>query len=180
MIRPAALTGTPGSGKTAVAAELPRRLRTAEVNQLATLVGAVRRRAGIDEVDLDRMSAALRDLQPAPCDVVVGYLSHRLGLADVVVLRCHPLELRRRLESARRGSGRDRFENFVAEATDVILTEALSSARRIWEVDTTGRSVASVAREVSHHLHDRGPSSYGTVDWLADPTVTAHLLDRPR
>ena len=45
------------------------------------------------------------------------------------------------------------------------------------EVDTTGRSVEEVAREVDRLLRQGGPSRHGRVDWLADPRVTAHLLD---
>jgi adenylate kinase len=180
MTLPVALTGTPGTGKSSVAARLPSRVRALELNRLAFLLGASRRRGGTEEVDLARVARALRGRDPPPCDLVVGYLSHRLGLPNVIVLRCHPLELRRRLAATQRGTSAERFENFEAEATDVLLMEALRSGRRVWEIDTTGRSVESVARKVAVRLRDRGPSAYGAVDWLADPTVTAHLLDRPR
>jgi len=108
---------------------------------------------------------------------VVGHLAHLLPIRDTIVLRCHPRELARRLARARRGTPREKNENLVAEATDVILLEAIGRGRRIWEVDTTGRSVDSVARDVRRRIRRRGPPSYGKVDWLSDRWVSEHLLD---
>ncbi|MCI4338849.1 MAG: AAA family ATPase [Thermoplasmata archaeon] len=176
-----ALTGTPGTGKSVTAVALGAHWRTVEVADLARRWGGARSSGLGLEVDLDRLRRALRP--PAALegvDIVVGHLAHLLPIRDVVLLRCHPAELERRLRCARRGTVSERRENVLAEATDVVLFECVSSRRRIWEVDTTGRSVETVAREVVRRVRARGPSSYGTVDWLADPAVTAHLLDRPR
>jgi len=176
-----ALTGTPGTGKSTVAAALRRRLSSVEAGDLARKLGAARPVRGGIAVDLPRLYRRLRGSpELSEVDLVVGYLAHRLPVRDVVILRCHPAELERRLRRSRRGSPSDRRENVLAEATDVILLEALRPGRRVWEVDTTRRSAASVAREVARHVRERGRSSYGGVDWLADPKVTAHLLDRPR
>lgn len=176
-----ALTGTPGTGKSSVAARLAARWRMCEVAELALDLRAGRRRGRTVEVDLPRLRARIRARRRLPdVDVLVGHLAHLLPVRDVIVLRCHPVELARRLRRARRGAAADRRENFLAEATDVVLREALGPGRRVWEVDTTGRTVADVAREVDRRLRRRGRSSYGTVDWLGDPRVTAHLLDRPR
>jgi adenylate kinase len=179
--RPVALTGTPGTGKSRVARALAGTQRTVEVSTLAVRLGAGRplRRGGV-EVDLDRLRRALaRPSAWGDVELVVGHLAHFLPLRDVIVLRCRPTELERRLTRSRRGSAGERFENFVVEATDVILLEALAARRRVWEIDTTDRSVASVAREVLRRCRSRGPPRYGRVDWLADGRVTAHLLDRP-
>ncbi len=179
--RPVALTGTPGTGKSTVARSLRDRHRAIEVSELALAVGAGRRRGRSVEVDLDRLDARWADfLADSPVDLVVGHLSHLLPVREIVVLRCHPLELERRLRRARRGTAIDRRENVVAEATDVVLLEAVRPGRRVWEIDTTGLSVDAVARAVHRRFRGRGPSDFGAIDWLADPAVTAHLLDRPR
>jgi adenylate kinase len=179
--RPVALTGTPGTGKSAVAAALAPGLRSIEVADLARARGAARSVRGALEVDLPRLRRALRDpASLAGIDLVVGHLAHLLPLRDVVVLRCRPAELERRLRRAKRGGPAERRENAVAEATDVVLFEARGPGRRVWEIDTTGRTVERVAREVARRVRRRGASSYGEVDWLADPRVTAHLLDPPR
>lgn len=176
---PIALTGTPGTGKTAVAARLSPTLRSIEVADLAVGEGAGRRRGRTVTVDLARLATRLRRLSPPlDVDLVVGHLAHLLPFRDVIVLRCHPLLLERRLRRARRGSSADRAENVGCEATDVVLLEAVGPGRRVWEIDTTGRSVDAIAHAVLRRVRRRGASAYGTIDWLADPAVTEHLLDR--
>jgi len=176
-----ALTGTPGTGKSSVARALAPRFRSVEVGDLAIALGAGRPRAGGVEVDLRLLRLRLtRSKALNGIDLVVGHLAHLLPVRDVIMLRCRPTELERRARHARRGSPAERRENFVAEATDVILLEAMRPGRRVWEVDTTGRTVPEVARAVARRLRHRGASDYGSVDWLADRRVTAHLLDPPR
>jgi adenylate kinase len=175
-----ALTGTPGTGKSTVARGLPSRWKVIEVGELARRVGAARPKGASVEIDMRRLARGFRAGLAGRVDVVVGHLAHLLPVRDVVVLRCHPRELRRRLERCHRGTSSSRDENVVAEATDWVLIEALALRRRVWEVDTSGRSPAAVAREVTARIRRRGRPSYGRVDWLADPTVTGHLLEWER
>lgn len=178
--RPVALTGTPGTGKSAVAARL-RDLRTVEVDALAVRWGLARGPAGRRTVDLPAMvrrarrPGSLRDV-----DVVVGHLAHLLPLRDVVVLRCRPDQLGRRLRSAGRGTAAERRENALSEALDGILLEAVGRGRRVAEVDTTDRTVAEIAREVRRRLARRRGTRHARVRWLSDRRVTDHLLDPPR
>jgi adenylate kinase len=177
MAGPIALTGTPGTGKSAVARHLAGTLRSREVGELANELGCARRVRGVWQVDLSRLRRVLQGRRPwGGVDLVVGHLAHLLPIRDVLVLRCHPEELLRRLRRARRGSPLDRSENYVAEATDVVLWEAVGPGRRVWEIDTTGRSVERVAALVARRWRTRGRPTYGGIDWLADPRVTAHLL----
>jgi adenylate kinase len=175
---PLALTGTPGTGKTAAARRLRSQLVAVEVSELAIAAGLGKRAGRTVVVDL----AALRRRFPGlhrrrPADLYVGHLAHLLPIRDVLVLRTHPRVLADRLRRARRGTRSERHANVVAEATDLILLEAVGPRRRVWEVDTTRRSPASVAREVLRRFRVRGRSQYGRVRWLADPQVTKHLLD---
>jgi adenylate kinase len=176
-----ALTGTPGTGKTAVSARLPKRWTSLEVSDLALRFGAGRRlRRGV-EVDLARLGRRMRSAPYSELpEIVVGHLAHLLPVPDAIVLRCQPVELGRRLRRARRGSEVDRRANVEAEATDVVLVEALSLGRRVWEVDTTGRSVEAVARSVAAIVRTRRRPGVGAVDWLSDPQVTDYLLRRGR
>jgi adenylate kinase len=176
--RPVALTGTPGTGKSSVAAHLASRFGSVEVADLAVALGAGRRTRSGSVVDVAALARAVRAGRlPVGTDLVVGHLAHLLPLRDVVVLRCHPRELARRL---RRRGARPARANASAEALDIVLSEAVRPGRRVYEIDTTGRSVAAVAREVARRVRHRGRSSFARVDWLADPWVTTYLLDRTR
>jgi len=179
MTVPVAITGTPGTGKSAVGRELARSLRVVEVAALARKRGAARTVGGHLEVDVDRLVRSLRrDRTLERYDAIVGHLAHLLPVSQAIVLRCHPTELLRRLRRARRGTADDRQENFVCEATDIVLAEAIATGRPVFEVDTTHRSPISVAREVRLRIARGGRSRIGSVDWLSDRQVTAHLLDR--
>jgi adenylate kinase len=178
MVRPIALTGTPGTGKTSVARRLSP-LRTMEVAELARAWGVARTLRHSVEVDLPALVRAARAPRAfSEVDVVVGHLAHLLPLRDVVVLRCHPLELDRRLRNAPRGGPSERRENVAAEATDLIRWEALGPGRRVYQIDTTRRSVLSVARDVTRFERSRAPGPTPRIDWLSDPRVTDYLLDR--
>ncbi|HLN51371.1 MAG TPA: AAA family ATPase [Thermoplasmata archaeon] len=180
MSRTTALTGTPGTGKSSVARRLAGRFRVVEVRDLARKVGAVRRRGASVEVDLDALSRAVRrPVTVGAPELIVGHLAHLLPLREAIVLRCHPNELLARLRRARRGTPANRQSNYVCEATDSILIEARRLGRRVFEIDTTNRTVEAVARDVARHLRGRGPARSQSIDWLADAAVTAHLLDRP-
>lgn len=172
-----ALTGTPGTGKSRVAGLLPRSWAIQEVGELALDRGAGRRSGRGIEVDLDR----LRRVWPAPparVSLLVGHLSHLLPVDQVIVLRCHPLALSRRL--ARRGSARDRAENAAAEAVDRVLYEVLEEGLPVRTIDTTGRDPASIARQIERIVGRPFPRRATGARWLADPRVTAHLLRRSR
>lgn len=171
-----ALTGVPGTGKSTTASRLPAGLRSMEVSDFGLATRSARPAGGSLTVDLPKMRREYRRSRPR-VDLVVGHLAHLLPIRDVVVLRCHPETLRARLERAGRGSEHDRRENYVAEALDAILFEAVRPGRRVWEVDTTHRSPEAVARIVARTVRRRPPPDWGRVDWLADPVVTEHLLE---
>jgi adenylate kinase len=173
---PFALTGTPGTGKSSVAARLGPRHPSEEVGKAARAVGAATGRGRSTVVDLARLAVAWKGGRSAPPTLLVGHLSHLAPIQNAIVLRCHPETLARRLRRADRGRPSERAANYVSEALDVVLIEALAHHRTVWEIDTTGRSPADVAREVVRILDGRAAPHHGGVDWLSDPRVTAHLL----
>jgi adenylate kinase len=173
-----ALSGTPGSGKSLTARFLDPSWRATEVGDLAVQRGFGHRWRGRVQVDLQALRHSLSTDRAGVPGVLVGHLAHLLPVDGAIVLRCHPLVLRSRLVSAARGSAFERQENFVAEAIDLVAREARERGLPVWEVDTTGRTPKSVARAVERILRDRATARGKSIDWLGDPRVTAHLLDR--
>ncbi len=175
-----ALTGTPGTGKSSCARALPKGVGSVEVADLAVQWGAGRRVDSVTQVDLVQLGRKLRHGPPPDRPtLVVGHLAHLLPIQEVVILRCHPLELLERLRNARRGRASDRRENVISEALDQILIESVGLGRTVREIDTTGRSTRSVAIEVRRAIARALRPRTGVVDWLSDDRVTDFLLREP-
>jgi adenylate kinase len=137
-----ALTGTPGVGKTRLAAVAARSgWRVVDVKAWAQEMGCV---AGYDDedqavaIDVGRLA---RQMPPDDGSMVLyeGHLSHFLPVDVAWVLRCDPDVLRGRLQ--RRGYSTGKVvENLEAEALDIILQEALDMGAPVLQRDGTRRS----------------------------------------
>ena len=178
-----ALTGTPGTGKSAVAATLSRRgVAVLVLHDEAARAGLLThrdRRRGAFEVDVGALDRAVERRAEALSRagrtgggpvVLQGHLAHHLSVDRVLVLRCPPALLARRLR--RRGwPERKVRENACAEAVGVIATEAVVrlGRRRVFEFSTGGArapaaasAVLSVARGTARSL------AAGSVDYLEE------------
>lgn len=158
-----AITGTPGAGKTTLAALLE--AQGERVLQLATWArrhGAVNGRDEADDADVIDMDILERAPLPPDC-FVDGHLAHLLPVDEVWLLRCDPAVLRPRLE-ARGYSPSKVQENWEAEAMDLLLQEALATGARVVQRDATRRSaeelLAEFRRVAAARGHDLEP-----VDW---------------
>lgn len=166
------ITGTPGTGKTSVSALIGGVL---DLNELIKTEGL---HLGIDEAR-DSLIADMDAVYDRICGiargrdgdlVIEGHLSHHVS-DSAIVLRLAPDELERRL-MARGYSGAKISENALSEAVDVILVEAVDWCDRVYEIDTTGKTVEEVADAIRGILDaiDRGIEidgyEPGSVDWL--------------
>jgi adenylate kinase len=160
------ITGTPGTGKSMVADELFRRGHT-----VVHLVDTVRPYIiGEDEerdtqvFDVDRWA---REFVPVD-GFVEGHFVHRLICDRIIVLRCRPDELKKRLMKRKYREKKIR-ENVEAEALDVCLIETveLHDPSRILELDTTARDPAYCADRIERFVNDEIPAAFGTIDWSA-------------
>jgi adenylate kinase len=160
------ITGTPGTGKSMVGDELSRRGHT--VVHLTDTVGPYV--SGNDEerdariIDTDRWAAEF-----VPVDgFVEGHIAHLLPCDRIVVLRCRPDELKKRL--ARRKYHEEKVrENADAEALDVCLIETVEEYEpsQILELDTTGHDVPYCADTIERFVKGEIPAGFGTIDWSA-------------
>lgn len=161
-----ALTGTPGTGKTTVAALLP--YPVLDINSLVKggmNLGLDPERGCLD-ADMDALAGHLACLDGDDTQILEGHFSHHF--ADwSIVLRLSPSALRPRLEARGYSEAKIR-ENLEAEALDVITVEAVEMCRRVDEIDTTGRSAEDVARMIRDIIEGRLSLAPGQVDWLEE------------
>lgn len=171
-----ALTGTPGTGKTAVATVLRSQgYSIVSLHQLAKekmcMVGIDPQRAS-ELIDIDALDDVIRTCYSSD-DLVIfeGHVGHLLKSMDkVIVLRCHPTELRKRL-LMRRWNEKKIQENVDAETLDVILSEAVEHHRgkNIFEIDTSKKNIDAVAKDIVTIIQKKFQSikhyRLGQIDW---------------
>jgi adenylate kinase len=158
------ITGTPGTGKSAIASELS--LRGHTVIHITDIVQPYV--IGDDEeretqvVDIDRLIDEF-----VPVDgFVEGHFAHLFPCDRIVVLRCRPDELATRLKGRAYNAKKIR-ENVDAEALDVCLIETAEaySPEQVLELDSTGRKPAWCADLIERFVAGEVPASFGTIDW---------------
>lgn len=158
------ITGTPGTGKSVIGNELARRGYT--VVHLTETVGPYV--TGEDEkrevqiIDVGRWAAAF-----VPVDgFVEGHFAHLLPCDCIVVLRCRPDELEKRLAMRKYKPAKIR-ENAEAEALDSCLIETVEEfdPSRILEIDTTGRDAMFCADRIEQFFRGEIAADFGHIDW---------------
>ena len=161
------VTGTPGTGKTTAVDHVDTDLEVVHLNDV------IREEGMATGTDPDRGSLvadvdALGEWLSGRGDLLVeSHLAHHFPADRVVVLRCHPETLERRLRERGESEAKAR-ENAEAEALDVVLSEAVDAhgLDSVYEIDTTDRTPEEVAEEITAVVAgDRDPSA-GTVDFI--------------
>lgn len=168
-----AITGTPGTGKTTVAEILRKRgYRVFSVNDLAERLDCIiGEEDGCKIVDVEELADRIAEVLPKGLVFLEGHLSHLLNPNVAIVLRCNPVELKRRLE--KKGWNREKvLENVEAEIVDSILIEALECCGEVYEIDTTERSPEDVANVIERIVKcdEKAKNKFkpGKIDWIAE------------
>lgn len=162
-----AVTGSPGTGKTTATDRLETNLTVVHMNDLIEEQGFV---TGRDE-ERDTFVAdleAVREWLTGRNDLLIeSHLAHHLQVDHVVVLRCDPHILEERV--IERGEPPEKArENAESEALDVILSEAVTQHGRnnVYEIVTTDRTPADVAREIEAVVAGEREPAAGSVSYL--------------
>ncbi len=165
-----AITGTPGTGKTSVSAELRSRgYDVIDMNEHIRshgLLGDLDASRDTHEVDLDALNDSLQPYRDSDgLHLMDSHLSHFMDCSGIIVLRCDPEILYKRLKA--RGYSEEKvLENVQSEVLDVILCEATDSDIPVYEVDCSGGdpsvSADSVEKILKGEITDYLP---GKTDW---------------
>lgn len=163
-----AITGTPGVGKTTTSHILRERGHfVLDINQMADEKDFV---VGFDEnrdskiIDVERLDDFVQRHYTNDDYIFEGHLSHMLSVDVVIILRCDPLILKKRL-SAKKWSDAKIKENVGAEILDVIKVEAYEMAENVYEVDTTNKTEEEVADAIEGVIN--GDYEEPHIDWLS-------------
>ena len=179
-----ALSGTPGTGKTSTA----KLLNDCNIINLNRLIKDHKLYTGVDH-KRDSFIADQKKIQKKinhemqninrgnsnNTIIIEVHLSHKLENIDaVIVLRCHPSVLKKRLEE--RGYSKSKIkENIDAEALDIILSEAAQVCEQVYEINTTRNTVQQTQEQVEEIIKNiqenkQMPVRYfpGTIDWIEE------------
>ncbi|MFC7195217.1 adenylate kinase family protein [Halosimplex aquaticum] len=169
-----AVTGTPGTGKTTaverVAADADGPAADLDVIHLNDVI---HEEDFVVEHDEERDSAvadldALADYLAGREDVLFeSHLAHHFGADRVVVLRCHPEELERRLTDRGEPAAKA-AENAESEALDVILAEAVErhGEDAVYEIDATDLDPEETAAAIGEVVAGEREPQVGTVSFV--------------
>jgi len=171
-----AITGTPGTGKTSVSNILQENgFEVVDLNKIAVsnnfLIGDDEERDS-KIVDVDTSNKYINEnFKEKDIVFIEGHLSHLLKDVDkVIILRCHPDELRKRL-SQKRWKKRKVKENIEAEILDIILCETIDvhPEKNVFEIDTTNMDINSVTYLIMEILNNNfehmKKHNIGNIDW---------------
>ena len=165
------ITGTPGTGKSAVCKILKKYYPVIDLNQLIKDKKLYTRKdqernTMITDTDalVKYVSHYVKYWDVKNTTIFEGHLAHYLPLDLVIVLRTSPYHLRIRL----REKGFDDVkikENVEAEALDVILVEAIERNDNVHEIETSDKDVDEVASCVIEILNGSENYRPGSIDW---------------
>ncbi len=145
------ITGVPGSGKSTLAKALAKKMKVQylDLNAIAKKY-AVKKKVGKEfEIDLHKLQRVLVGFLEGKTDFVLeGHLACEIKIPCdlVIILRCNPLVLAKRLET-RRYDRQKVVDNILAEAQDYFSINVEHNYLHFIEVDTTKRlSVAKLIK----------------------------------
>lgn len=164
------ISGTPCTGKTEVSKLLSKKLgyKLISINEFAEELDAF---SGYDKemesriLDMDKLKKEINKIKD---DVVIeGHTSHLFPMDIVIVLRCNPEILKKRLEKKFPSNTLKVQENLEAEILGVITSEAVMNNKKVYEIDTSNKNVEESVNEILKILKGKTKEfKIGKIDWL--------------
>lgn len=161
-----AVTGTPGTGKSTATRLLADEYEVIHLNDLIKADDDLWSERDPDRDTLVANLDAVADRLGDWSGILDSHLAHRFAADRVVVLRCAPATLERRLRE-RGEPARTAEENAEAEALDVVLSEAVAEhgTKHVYEIDASGMSPDAVADAIRAVVEGEREPEAGTVDF---------------
>lgn len=165
-----AVSGTPGTGKSTATDRLETDFEIVHLNEVIEREGLVEGSDPERDTVIADMAAVEAWLDERDDVVIESHLTHHLEADRVIVLRCHPDELTRRLRE--RGDSASKIqENVESETLDIILAEAVQThgEDHVFEIDTSGRKPGEVATEIDAVIAGEREPRVGIVSFVDQP-----------
>lgn len=166
------ISGTPGTGKTEISKELSKKLgwKLISINDIAEELDAylgedTERKAKI--LNMEKINDYLINFKE---DVIIeGHTSHEVPCDIVVVLRCNPIVLEKRLKERYSDNPEKVKENVDAEILGVITTDAVETNEEVYEIDTNQKTINENVQEILDIIDgDTEKYEVGLIDWLEE------------
>jgi adenylate kinase len=164
------ISGVPATGKTEIAKHLAKKLKynMISINDLAEELDAF---VGYDKdseariLDMNRIEKEINKLKG---DIIFdGHTSHLFPVDIVIVLRCNPEVLKKRLDRRYPKNSLKVRENLEAEILGVITSEAITKNKKVYEIDTSEKNVEKNVNEILKILKGNTEDfKVGKIDWL--------------
>ncbi len=164
-----AITGVPTVGKTSISRRLARELKYKymSINDLAEKLKAY---IGYDKkrqskiLNMSKLRKAINEMKDNI--ILDGHTSHDFDVNIVIVLRCDPKILQKRLKKKYPRNAFKVQENIDSELLGVITSEAIKYHDSVYEIDTTNIKIKDVVSIALGILKDKKGYEYGKIDWL--------------
>jgi len=164
------ISGTPCTGKTEISKLLSKKLgyKLIQVNELAKKLNAF---TGFDKkreckiLDMVRLEKEIKKLKGNI--ILEGHTSHLFPVDIIIVLRCNPEILKKRLEKRYPSNPSKVQENLEAEILGVITSEVVMNNKKVYEVDTSEKNVEVNVNDILKILDGKTDDfRVGKIDWL--------------
>jgi len=164
------ISGIPATGKTEIAKLLSKKLNynLISINDLAEELDAF---VGYDKktesriLDIGKLEREIKKLKG---DLILeGHTAHLFPVDIVIVLRCNPEILKKRLDKRYPSNPFKVRENLEAEILGVITSEAIAKNKKVYEIDTSEKKIKKNVNEILKILKgDIEEFKIGKIDWL--------------
>jgi len=165
-----AITGVPCTGKTEVSRLLSKKLsyKLIQINELAEKLNAF---LGYDKkreckiLDMNKLEKEIKKINDNV--IIEGHTSHLFPADIIIILRCNPEILKKRLEKRYPSNPSKVQENLEAEILGVITSEAVMSNKKVYEIDTSNKGVEGSVNDILKIYKGKTEGfKIGKIDWL--------------